>query len=156
MAAYYAPPVELIDTLKTWVLAFDTLYGTRDGGLSWTVQAPPGYKQAICFTDSLNGWLVGQNGLILHTTDGGSGVWEEPVPSRLTPYASHLTAFPNPFFSFTTLPGHESERFALYDISDRRVGFYRGDRIGEGLSPGVYFLAPVGRMAKPLRIVKLR
>lgn len=65
-------------------------------------------------------------------------------------------AKPNPFTSFTTLPGHASERFGLYDISGRRVGTYKGDRIGEGLSAGVYFLRPFGGNAKPLRIVKLR
>jgi len=152
--AYYAPPVEVIDTLKTWVLGFDTLYRTIDGGSSWTFQFPPGFKQGICFWDSLNGWLVGQNGLILHTTDGGSGVWSE-IP-RLTPNASRLTFFPNPFTSFATLPGHEAERFALYDISGRRVGVWKGDRVGEGLSPGVYFLRPSGQSGKPLRVVKVR
>jgi len=51
-----------------------------------------------------------------------------------------LRITPNPFTSFATLPGHEAERFSLYDVSGRRVGTYRGDRVGEGLAPGVYFL----------------
>jgi hypothetical protein len=67
-----------------------------------------------------------------------------------------LKATPNPFTSFATLPGHSFERFALYDISGRKVGTYRGDRIGEGLSAGVYFLKPESGDAKPFRIVKLR
>ena len=52
----------------------------------------------------------------------------------------HLTTTPNPFTSFATLPGHEAERFVLYDISGKRVGSCKGDRVGEGLAPGVYFL----------------
>lgn len=36
--------------------------------------------------------------------------------------------------------GHSSESFSLYDISGRRVVVYRGERIGEGLRAGVYFL----------------
>jgi hypothetical protein len=104
--------------------------------------------------DSLNGWIVGYNGLILHTIDGGSGVWTES--SHLTSYASRLTVFPNPFTSFTTLLGHPSERFALYDVSGRRVGVYKGDRIASDLGPGVYFLRPEGKEGKPLRIVKVR
>jgi hypothetical protein len=48
---------------------------------------------------------------------------------------------PNPFTSFATLPGHENERFTLYDNAGRRVGAYWGNRIVEGLSPGVYFLS---------------
>ena len=69
---------------------------------------------------------------------------------------SGIKVMPNTFTSFTTLPGHSSERFVLYDISGRKVGVYRGDRIGEGLSAGVYFLKPSIPNAKPLRIVKLR
>ena len=65
-------------------------------------------------------------------------------------------ATPNPFTSFATVPGHSSERFTLYDISGRRVGIFKGDRIGLGLSAGVYFLRPSDMNAKPIRIVKLR
>jgi len=87
---------------------------------------------------------------------GNSGVGEssgifKPLTSNLS-----FSVVPNPFTSFTTLPGHSSERFVLYDISGRKVGVWKGDRVGEGLPAGVYFLAPVGGMAKPLRIVKLR
>jgi hypothetical protein len=67
---------------------------------------------------------------------------------------------PNPFTSFATLLGHEAERFSLYDISGRKVGVYRGDRIGWDVSPGVYFLRSDTRPPAPdtrvLRIVKLR
>jgi len=56
----------------------------------------------------------------------------------------------------TTLPGHSTDRFSLYDISGRRVGVYKGERIGEGLRAGVCFLRPEGGDAKPLRIVKVR
>jgi len=70
---------------------------------------------------------------------------------------------PNPFAVFTTVPGHEFERFKLYDSSGRRVGTYLGARIGQGLPPGVYFLAPVrsaghpeGQAKKRIEIVKVR
>jgi hypothetical protein len=63
---------------------------------------------------------------------------------------------PNPFVSFATIPGHHSELFILYDISGHRVGTYRGERIGEGLKAGVYFLRAEGGGAKPVRIVKVR
>jgi photosystem II stability/assembly factor-like uncharacterized protein len=152
---YRNPPFVAVDTLKGWILFPDTLFTTRDGGATWSRQIPPGpYKCDFCFVDSLNGWIVGYNGLILHTTDGGSGVWEEP--SRLTPNASRLAVSPNPFTSFASVPGHERDRFALYDISGRRVGTYKGDRIGEGLVAGVYFVKSEGKDAKPLQIVKLR
>jgi hypothetical protein len=63
---------------------------------------------------------------------------------------------PNPFTSFATLPGHEGERFRLYDVSGRKVGTYKGDRVGEGLAPGVYFLRSSDSQDRPLRIVKVR
>ena len=42
-----------------------------------------------------------------------------------------------------------------YDISGRRVGVYKGDRIGEGLRAGVYFVRAEKGDGKPVRIVKL-
>jgi len=93
--------------------------------------------------------------LIKTDANGNVGV-EDHSPSRLTPYAPRLTAFPNPFTSFAILPGHEAERFALYDISGRKVGTYKGDRIGEGLRAGIYFIKLKGKDANPLRIIKLR
>jgi hypothetical protein len=63
---------------------------------------------------------------------------------------------PNPFVSFATLPGHEKEQFALYDVSGRKVGNYPGSRIGYDLSAGIYFLKPEVKDAKPIRLVKLR
>jgi hypothetical protein len=67
-----------------------------------------------------------------------------------------VKATPNPFTSFATVPGHEREAFTLYDVSGRKVGVYKGDRIGEALSPGVYFLKLDGKDQRPLRVVKLR
>jgi hypothetical protein len=84
-----------------------------------------------------------------------SGAWED-LPSRPVPFALQLKAAPNPFVSFAAIPGHFSERFMLYDVSGRRVGTYRGDRIGEGLSPGVYFLRTTKGSSQALRIVKVR
>ncbi len=65
-------------------------------------------------------------------------------------------AVPNPFVSFTMIPGHEAERFALYDITGRRVGTYKGERIGMDLRPGVYFIRALEREARLGRIVKVR
>ena len=61
-------------------------------------------------------------------------------PARTT----RLLVRPNPFTSFGRVPGHETELFALSDVTGRQVATCRGDRIGEGLRPGVYFLSPVG------------
>jgi hypothetical protein len=106
----------------------------------------------------MTGYAVGDSGTILKTTDGGGVGVEDNSPGRIKPLTSNLSfsVVPNPFTSFAILPGHEAERFTLYDISGKRVGVYRGDRIGEGLAPGVYFLRPSAGNARPARVVKLR
>jgi hypothetical protein len=80
---------------------------------------------------------------------------KERYPVRLK-----LVCYPNPFTSFASVYDHFPELFVLYDISGRKVGVYRGDRIGWDVSPGVYFLRPDTRNLLPdtriLRIVKLR
>ncbi len=87
-------------------------------------------------------------------TTGNSGIEERAEAEGRN--LVRLKAAPNPFASFAMISGHKQELFALYDISGRKVGTYRGERIGEGLSPGVYFLKPNDRDARPLRIVKVR
>jgi photosystem II stability/assembly factor-like uncharacterized protein len=146
----------IVDTLKGYILYSDNLMGTLDGGATWVTLSLPGVKHDICFADSLNGWIVGDQGLILHTTDGGLGVWEESSSLRFAQYASRLTVSPNPFTSFATVPGHSTERFTLYDVSGRRVGTYRGDRIGEGLRAGVYFMRALEGKTGLVRVVKVR
>ena len=83
-----------------------------------------------------------------------SGVYEEV--DKHDRFVGDLRITPNPFTSFATLPGHEAERFSVYDISGRKIGIFRGDRVGEGLAPGVYFLRSSENKDKPLRIVKVR
>jgi len=123
-----------------------------DSTYLWTV---PDTVSSRCF---IMLWAY-QNAIGWDFSDGpftiqpASGV--EVLPShasRLTPYV----VSPNPFLSHATIPGHEAERFALYDVSGRKVGVYKGDKIGFGLSAGIYFLRPEGQNAKLLRIVKLR
>lgn len=67
-----------------------------------------------------------------------------------------IKPIPNPFVFFATIPGHEEERFILYDISGRLAGTYQGDRIGENLPPGVYFLRGHIQNSPPIRVVKVR
>lgn len=67
-----------------------------------------------------------------------------------------LKVSPNPFVNFTTVSGQEKGDFVLYDISGKKVGTYRGERIGADVSPGVYFLVLPGRNVNPVRIVKVR
>jgi hypothetical protein len=85
-----------------------------------------------------------------------SAVWTED-PTGLESDAragSRLRVAPNPFISIATAPGRETEPFVLYDIAGKAVSTCTGDRVGTGLSAGVYCIrAGDGTM---LRVVKLR
>jgi hypothetical protein len=92
--------------------------------------------------------------LWLASTRDLSGVEEEKGVEGSKAHACPAT--PNLFRSFASVPGHERERFALYDLSGKRVGTYPGNRIGSDVPPGVYFLRPEGHDSKPLQVVKVR
>ena len=131
-----------------WDPAVRLVSGTSSPGMPFIAFSGPALH--VIWQDQRDG-----HGAIYYKRNltGNSGVEVLPsTSSRLTPYE----VFPNPFNSFAALPGHEAERFSLYDISGRKVGTYRGVRVGEGLGPGVYFLRSSNNKDKPLRIVKVR
>jgi DNA-binding beta-propeller fold protein YncE len=103
-----------------------------------------------------------------------SGIWNGPLSMVLVRdttttsiqsvnieynnYNDKVSIYPNPFqtsATIATVPGYERERFAVYDVSGRKVGTYQGDRIGEGLNAGVYFIVPEDKNIVPVRIVKV-
>jgi photosystem II stability/assembly factor-like uncharacterized protein len=137
---------------------FGTLLKTTNGGSTWLIQASGTTNSVNSVDFPLNdqtGYAVGNGGTILKTTNGG--VWVETSSRQLGgSVVRQLKATPNPFISFATLPGHETERFALYDIAGRRVGTCKGERIGVDLRPGVYFIRALDREAGLGRIVKVR
>jgi len=84
---------------------------------------------------------AGNSDVYLIKTDslGNVGVAE---PSDVRPTGAPLLPVqPNPFHSFARVPGHETELFALSDVTGRQVAICKGDRVGAGLRPGVYFLS---------------
>jgi len=152
----YGTQVYLIKTNATGDTLWTRTYGGTGNDEGWSVQQTldGGYIVAGQTTSFGNGYQVY---LIKTDANGSSGVEESRQGDKGTRgQGERLRATPNPFTSFATLPGHEAERFSLYDISGRKVGIFRGDRVGEGLAPGVYFLRTENGAAKPLRIVKVR
>jgi len=89
-------------------------------------------------------------------TDANGNVGTERGQGFERPRVQVFKITPNPFISFASVPGHEAERFSLYDVSGRKVGTYRGDRVGEGLSQGVYFVRHEGDGGSLARVVKIR
>jgi photosystem II stability/assembly factor-like uncharacterized protein len=54
-----------------WAISDSELFKTTDGGVTWDGGVVHSGLQAIAFCDSLHGAIVGKNGLILRTSDGG-------------------------------------------------------------------------------------
>ena len=99
-----------------------------------------------------NSWQV----YLIKTDAKGTIEVVETGRSTLNVKRSTLKITPTLFTSFVTLPENGAVLFNLYDISGREVGQFRGESVGKGLSPGVYFLKPERGVAELLRIVKVR
>ncbi len=141
------------DSSRTYSLIAHGIPGS-DSSYVWTV---PDTLSDTCFImlwayQNATGWDFSDGPFRIRRPDGVE------VSSHFSLLTSHLPyrIAPNPFVSYVQVPGHEKESFSLYDVSGRKVGIYKGDRIGAGLSAGIYFLKPEAQDAKPLRIVKLR
>jgi hypothetical protein len=61
--------------VDNWDADFGRIHKTTDGGLNWTIQftgTPPNRLSSIFFTDANTGCAVGNHGIILRTTNGGT------------------------------------------------------------------------------------
>jgi hypothetical protein len=76
---------------------------------------------------------------VIKTDANGSLAVEEPRAAR-TATAGSLSIVPTPFSSCARVVGREAEQFGLYDISGKLVRTCRGDRVGAGIAPAVYFV----------------
>ena len=73
--------------------SLNNIYHTTDGGATWTEQATNiGKANALYFPDLLNGWVVGENGLILKTIDGGTN-WTPVTNAGNTAQTKSKTVF---------------------------------------------------------------
>jgi photosystem II stability/assembly factor-like uncharacterized protein len=150
-----------VDAQRGWVVGDSGIaLQTTNGGLTWTFDTTrtkiPLF--AASFTDQDHGWSIGGFGLTLGYGRAGQYGIEQRGPDKDRDFASlnRIKAWPNPFVSFARVPGREKDKFVLYDVTGRRVGTYRGDRIGADATSGVYFLMAENKEDRPVRIVKLR
>lgn len=83
------------------------IWHTSDGGSAWEMQFvynPSFYYRPlrVFFADPRHGWIVGERGIVLQTSDGG--VTSVPDQNPEIPQQTSLWQnFPNPFNSITTI-----------------------------------------------------
>ncbi len=124
------------DTSNGWVVqstcingAHTEIWHTSDGGVAWDLQLafyPSYYYRAsrVFFVDKYHGWIAGESGVVLHTSNGGLTAFEEEK-SRIPKEFSLEPNYPNPFNGTTTikfsLPEIAYVVVEVYDVLGRRV-----------------------------------
>lgn len=151
--------VYFVDEMTGWIAGGDisegTVVHTTDGGANWELQSTGAQYglYSVYFTDADTGWAVGYNGVIIHTTTGGTGVEEIHDFSASQSEIVLSQNSPNPFSRSTTisfaLPEAQHVKLAVYDLIGQEVatlvegelpaGKHGIDFDGQNLPNGVYF-----------------
>jgi hypothetical protein len=130
---------------------------TSDGGENWeTINVGTDLAlYSAFFTDQNNGWLVGTNGTILHTDNGGiTQVSENHPPVSEKTFYLQFKIFPNPFSYQTSIKFSLSESnqvtLSIFDIAGKRIDTIISEKLPEGehniiwnatgIKGGIYFI----------------
>jgi len=131
--------LSFVDTLTGWVVQWTCIspgteiWHTSDGGTSWDLQfiyLPPFYfgPRQIFFVDSLHGWVVGEHGVILHTSNGGVVPVElisftaEVLDDKIQLYWTTATETNNQGFEIQRQVGSRQPAVGNWDV----IGFFPG------------------------------
>jgi photosystem II stability/assembly factor-like uncharacterized protein len=135
------------------IAAGNTYYRTTDGGLNWISQTSLGFKiKSLFFVNNNTGWLAGDNGSIVKSTNAGLTYTNKIIDEIPKTYVLQQN-YPNPFNPSSIigyqLPANNFVKLVVYDITGREVqtlvngqlrsGTYEVTFDGSGLNSGVYF-----------------
>jgi len=131
-----------------WICVGESIKYTNDGGFSWMTQySNESNILDICFSDSINGWAVGQNGLIVHTNNGGAtGINETNFKN------GYLKIYPNPSTELTNInfefektaevkliiENIRGQKIKHIPLGTQKIGIYELNC--SDFAPGVYFI----------------
>ena len=115
-----------------WIVGSDELSNalllhTNDGGINWNVMYSPSshYLNNISFINKNDGWILGDRGTILHTTNGGVTFIEEENNSTQPEQFLLQQNYPNPFNPSTKIswqsPVGSWQTLKVYDILGNEV-----------------------------------
>jgi len=99
--------------VENWDTDFGRIQKTTDGGLNWTIQStvtPHNRLYSIFFADANSGWAVGEHGIILRTTNGG------------TPATFQLSVSVSDGWNMLSVPGINSDGMELHNWWINRTG----------------------------------
>ena len=130
------------------------IFRSIDKGATWSIQTADSVGELIGvdFIGDNTGWVVGTNGSIYHTTNGGVFVEEEQIDG--IPAAYNLTQnFPNPFNPSTkikySVPQTSQVQIKVFDVlgneietlvnEEKLAGTYELTWYAANLPSGVYF-----------------
>ncbi len=137
---------------------------TTDGGVSWVkyISNIANNLNCIKFVNEQTGWIVGNSGIILKTTNGGVSFLEDDVVFN-TPNEFLLAQnYPNPFNPITSLQYAIGSRqfvtLKVYDVVGREVatlvneekpaGEYEVEFNGADYQAGFIFISCSSRLCK--------
>ena len=72
--------VDFVDPAHGWLAGGAGLFGTDDGGASWTRRSKPAWFEGVDFVDAQHGWATTGAPRVLVTADGGK-TWAERDPA---------------------------------------------------------------------------
>ena len=127
------------------------IYKTTDGGTNWVEQfsdATTGTFNAVMFTDLSHGWVVGDSGKVLRTTDGGNS-WNYLTNTGVNVFENCKTVF---FLDANTgwIPSKQSDMFSTPFLQHTTNGGITwetqitpfGDQQGSNAIFSIYFVNP--------------
>jgi photosystem II stability/assembly factor-like uncharacterized protein len=130
---------------------FYGVWSTHDGGVSWEMEDLYGLRGlgGFCFIDDGTGWVVGENGTILHMDNGGM-VGEPESPLIIQNSELKINNYPNPTSGISHFAIYISQyqyvTCKIYDVHGREVAMVLDEKLPAGEHVVQYDLSglPVG------------